>query len=682
MFSKLFMFILFSYCHSQIITYEVDDSQGLGRRFDGIGAISGGGATSLLVRHYPTKLRDEILDYLFKPNFGASLQILKVEIGGDSQSGEGSEASHMHNSWDENYYRGYEWWMMKEAKKRNPDILLYGLPWGWPGWIGNGTHNPYYNVNTTAVYIIKWIQGAKKHHDLDINFVGIWNELAYSIEYIKTLRRLLDQNGFHDVKIVAVDGGFEIINDMLKDPELSDAIEYIGVHYPGTQSTVAAHKTGKQLWSSEDFSTFNDNIGAGCWARTLNQNYVNGLFTGTIAWNMISGYYNALPFICQSLMTANSPWSGNYVINNPIWVTAHTTQFTAPGWRYLKHNSGVGKLTKGGSYVSLVSHDGKNLTIIMETMTSLHSVCFYQQPKFNVTLQTITLQLKGSFAKIDKMALWYSRLGYDGGQTEMMKYSGPVDVRDGQINLNLYPDMVVTLTTLTTGQKGSHQNPPQDKPFPFPYTENFEEYNETDQPKYMAQQLGCFEVHKSTDGNHGNVLRQMVLEQPVYWTAADRLKRTANLVGDYSWEDITVSIDAKTGEINGTTGVFLAARVDRGGVKTGGALGVFFYLYPSLQMYKLTSDIGGKSVLKFGAAHMATKGWNTLKLILQGYQVEGYLNGQYLFESDIQNVPLTGFVGFGTSYYGYADYDNLAIYNSEKVTPRKDPEVLYFVPRH
>ncbi|XP_052070765.1 galactocerebrosidase-like isoform X7 [Mytilus californianus] len=549
MFTKLFMLVLFKNCYSQIIDYEVDDSQGYGRRFDGIGAISGGGATSLLVRHYPTKLRDEILDYLFKPNFGASLQILKVEIGGDSQSGEGSEASHMHNSWDENYYRGYEWWMMKEAKKRNPDILLYGLPWGWPGWIGNGTHNPYYNVSTTAVYIIKWIQGAKKYHDLDINFVGIWNELSYSIEYIKTLRRLLDQNGLPNVKIVAVDGGFEIVNDMLHDPELSNAIEYIGVHYPGTQSTVAAYNTGKQLWSSEDFSTFNDNIGAGCWARTLNQNYVNGLFTGTIAWNMITGYYNALPFIRQSLMTANSPWSGNYVINNPIWVTAHTTQFTAPGWRYLKHNMGVGKLKNGGSYVSLVSPDGKNLTIIMETVTSKHSVCFYHQPNFNVTLQNITLQLKGSFAKIDKMALWYSRLGYDGGQTEMMQYTGQVDVKDGKINLNPYPDMVITLTTLTTGQKGSHPEPPPDKPFPFPYTENFEEYNDTEQPKYMAQQLGCFEVHKSTDSSHGNVLRQMVLEQPVYWNAADRLKRTANLIGDYSWEDVTVSVDAKTWEI-------------------------------------------------------------------------------------------------------------------------------------
>lgn len=36
---------------------------------------------------------------------------------------------------------------------------------------------------------------------------------------------------------------------------------------------------------------------------------------------MITGYYNALPFVRQSLMMANSPWSGNYVVNNPVWVT-------------------------------------------------------------------------------------------------------------------------------------------------------------------------------------------------------------------------------------------------------------------------------------------------------------------------------------------------------------------------
>ena len=31
-----------------------------------------------------------------------------------------------------NYERGYEWWLMKEAKARNPNIKLYGLPWSFP----------------------------------------------------------------------------------------------------------------------------------------------------------------------------------------------------------------------------------------------------------------------------------------------------------------------------------------------------------------------------------------------------------------------------------------------------------------------------------------------------------------------------------------------------------------------
>ena len=39
---------------------------------------------------------------------------------------------------DHDYTRGYEWWLMVEAHKRNPDIILDILPWGAPGWVGNG----------------------------------------------------------------------------------------------------------------------------------------------------------------------------------------------------------------------------------------------------------------------------------------------------------------------------------------------------------------------------------------------------------------------------------------------------------------------------------------------------------------------------------------------------------------
>lgn len=39
---------------------------------------------------------------------------------------DGTEPSHMHYENDENFFRGYEWWLMREAKKRNPNITLIG----------------------------------------------------------------------------------------------------------------------------------------------------------------------------------------------------------------------------------------------------------------------------------------------------------------------------------------------------------------------------------------------------------------------------------------------------------------------------------------------------------------------------------------------------------------------------
>jgi hypothetical protein len=57
---------------------------GGGRVFDGVGAISGGGGNSRLLVDYPEPQRSQILDYLFKPDYGAAVQILKLEIGGDA----------------------------------------------------------------------------------------------------------------------------------------------------------------------------------------------------------------------------------------------------------------------------------------------------------------------------------------------------------------------------------------------------------------------------------------------------------------------------------------------------------------------------------------------------------------------------------------------------------------------
>jgi galactosylceramidase len=55
-----------------------------GKRFDAIGAVSGGGATSVLFKDYPGPPRSQVLDLLFKPKFGASMSALLVEVPGDS----------------------------------------------------------------------------------------------------------------------------------------------------------------------------------------------------------------------------------------------------------------------------------------------------------------------------------------------------------------------------------------------------------------------------------------------------------------------------------------------------------------------------------------------------------------------------------------------------------------------
>ena len=111
-----------------------------GRTFDGIGAISGGGGNTRLLTDYPAAQRQQILDYLFTPGYGADLQILKVEIGGDTNSTDGSESSHMHSAGTVDCGTGYEWWLMQQAKALNPAIKLYGLAWGAPGWLGGGHH--------------------------------------------------------------------------------------------------------------------------------------------------------------------------------------------------------------------------------------------------------------------------------------------------------------------------------------------------------------------------------------------------------------------------------------------------------------------------------------------------------------------------------------------------------------
>uniref|UniRef100_A0A8C9WK94 Galactocerebrosidase n=1 Tax=Scleropages formosus TaxID=113540 RepID=A0A8C9WK94_SCLFO len=637
--------VFFMSCLSLYLTfceaedYVLDDRSGLGRRFDGIGGLSGGGATSRLLVNYAEPYRSQILDYLFKPNFGASLHILKVEIGGDAQTTDGTEPSHMHYENDENYFRGYEWWLMKEAKKRNPNITLIGLPWAFPGWVGHGTNWPYDFPDITAYYVVSWIIGAKQYHDLDINYIGV------SMFFVAK------------TGIIAANDSWNISSSMIIDPYLNDAVDVIGAHYPGTTTVTQALLTGKPLWASEDYSTFNDDVGGGCWARILNQNYVNGRMTGTISWNLIASYYENLSFGRDGLMTAEEPWSGNYVVESPIWITAHTTQFAQPGWRYLKT---LGHLEQGGSYVAFTDGNG-NLTIVIETMTHDHSQCIRPPlPAFNVSAQSATFHLKGSFNALTSLQVWHSKLDFKRQNSILFKQLSPMKLSDGTFSLDLDVDEVYTLTTITTGQKGAHPAPPSSTPFPKIYKDDFNVRNPpfTEAPDF-ADQTGVFEyfINLTDPGPHVFTLRQVVTQRPVTWSAdADQ---TISIIGDHNWQNLTVTCDifietAKTG------GVFIAARVDQGGEAVRHAKGVFFWVYAD-GTYKVTNDIGGQIVLAEGLSGTQAGVWHTLSLTVKGQYATGMLNGYPLWKSAVVLQPKNGWAAIGTNTFELAQYDNFAI---------------------
>ncbi|XP_071793069.1 galactocerebrosidase-like isoform X5 [Asterias amurensis] len=599
----LFLGLLFEFIsrHSAL-PYVVSDVGGLGRRYDGIGGLSGGGATSRLLVNYSEPYRSEILDYLFKPNFGASLTLLKVEIGGDSQSTDGTESSHMHTSDDENYQRGYEWWLMKEAKK-------------------------------------------------------IWNERPFNLPYIKLLRKTLDQRGLKGTLIVAADN-LELISIAIhNDRELAKDVAVIGVHYPGTTVTNYTLETGKTIWSSEDFSTFNDDIGAGCWARILNQNYVNGMMTCTISWNLVASYYDALPYKRTALMTANEPWSGYYDVTDTIWITAHTTQFSQPGWMYLRHGAGVQHLDKGGSFVSLT--DGTNLTIIVETMTHDHSLCVRPYlPPYDVAAQNVTFNLQGSFVKISTLNVWSSKLRFDGQQpSSMFVKNKPIKVVKGSFTFTIGPDEIYTFTTSVMGRKGSYQAPPPSKPFPLPYSDNFDNYPLYSEASNFADQAGVWEIRDSNNSSHKYVMEQVVTDYPVYWCEAAR--SPVSVIGNYSWRDINVAVDVIIGA-NG--GAFLAHRIKSGGCQVRHSLGLFFMVY-SNATFSVYNGIDRQVCLSTGKVNVNPGSWFNMQLLIKDNEASGFVGGKLLFSLKLEKdgIPNKGFVAIGTPEYTWAQFDNFKL---------------------
>lgn len=506
----------------------LDDAHS-GRVFEGIGAVSAGASTRNLA-DYAEKQRSEAMDYVFKPKFGASLQHLKVEIGGGENSTCGSEPTHAitREELANPKPRGYEFWLMAEARKRNPQVLLDCLPWSYPYWL------PKPWSQEAADWSVAFLDVAKKNYGLKMDWVAAaWNEHGADINWIvKKLRPTMNPHGYAHVKLQAPDednNSWKIFEDLEKNPEADKVIQAVGYHYPSwwspqleNEAKSAAEKaiaSGKRLWSSEGFS-----YSGKTWEKAMllaqlyNKNYIRSRITKTEVWCMLSGIYPGIGYSGTGLMEAHTPWSGYYEVWPATWTTAHTTQFTEPGWRYMdKACAKIDPATWGGSYVALRNPKTGDWSLV---------VCA-DKP---VTLQ---VQVAGKLAKGD-VHVWKSN--------EKIQFieEKPPRLTNGSFSVSLDGNSVYTLSTTTGQKKGVHPAPPPAADFPLPYKEDFESYAAGRTPKYTSDQKGSFETAKREDGQ-GIRLKQIVPKEGITWGGPGGSPNT--VFGDNTWAGYTIQAD-------------------------------------------------------------------------------------------------------------------------------------------
>jgi len=627
----------------------VDGRKG-GRTFDGVGAISGGGGNSRLLIDYPEPARSRILDYLFKPGYGANLQILKMEIGGDTNSTDGAEPSHQHTANDLDCNRGYEWWLMTEAKKRNPDIKLYGLAWGAPGWIGGGSFWSQDMVD----YLMRWL-GCASSHKLAIDYLGGWNERGYDEAWYENLHATLAARGYR-TQVVGADSGWDVADTMAADPAFDAAVDIIGAHYPceggdggralSCESGDAAKASGKPLWASENGSLDLD-AGADELIRSITRGYIDADMTAYLNWPLLAAIYPGMPYDTVGLAVADQPWSGAFRLGKSLWATAQVTQFTKPGWSFIDSASGYfGGDRTNGSYVALRAPGNSAYSVMAETTTA-------------TAPQTLDLTIAGGLPRT-VAHVWTTDLSSPSAHDNLAHVADVVPDKSGRFSVTLQPGRVYTVTT-TTGQGAGTAASPARSGLPLPYADDFDQYRTGAEARYLADMQGSYETVRCADRS-SMCLRQMAPVKPIEWQ--DDSDAFA-LIGDTTWRDYTVSSDVYWDQ-PGT--IELIGRAGRQSRPQSHQEGYFLRVDDggSWSIVRSAIDATLTTLASGQTTAPGTHRWHRLALAMSGTTLTAVLDGKPLGTVDDPTYA-AGNAGIGVVGYQTDQFDNLRITPAQRV---------------
>lgn len=663
-----------------------------GTVYRGLGVVTGNNSSRLLM-DYKTENPDaywEIMNLLFKPDYGAGLTHVKIEFGTDVNSSSGTEPSIMRSADEEaDVTRGAGFMFAADALSINPDITVDLLRWGEPKWVTDA-----FDESTDAGHAAryKWYKAAldKAYDTYGIKFTHISadaNEASkvdteWIIYFANALENETDERyDYGEIKIVASDevGTWKISKAMMENEELRNAVDILGEHYntwADKNAKTLNNEYGKEIWYTEGVASTNiarlavNSNGSGIngtnGALDVCNRIINGYYNGRMTMYeyqpAVAAYYSGAKYFPKSLINAQNPWSGYYEADCGIWTSAHFTMFMKNGWRYIDS-----ACYGDGKEAHAISETTNNYMTVTDTETGDYSIviCNDSEEQRNYTF---TLE---NMEKADAPIYVWETRGPDEGQAYDANYFKNIGVYkpdENKFSVEVKPYSIVTITTLDkTADTSVDKCGYKDIPLDINYNDDFEYSDEFLSargyaPLYTTDYGGAFEVD-TVDGNKVLMQKINMDNKPTDWRFRGTPYPITSL-GDDRWSNYNAEIDFKLVDDSNKNYVsfgvrYLLAELDTNSAENGYSLKISPDGKWSLR--KNTKSVADGVIENFDSTV-----WHTVKITANGQNITAYLDGNkitsYLDES--------GYAHSGRIMIGSSLYNNL--FDNLKVTPIDD----------
>jgi galactosylceramidase len=235
------------------------------------------------------------------------------------------------------------------------------------------------------------------------------------------------------------------------------------------------------------------------------------------------------------------------------------------------------------------------------------------------------------------------------GKSEFEKQPD-IKIRNNNFTIQLEGKSYYSITTTTGQNKGNYQVP-DEKPFPFPYREDFESETTGKLPKYFMDQAGAFEVQQRQDGK-GKCLKQILDKQGIEWeTGLNPAIET--VLGDTTWTDYEVQVDVNIMENTGCAKLLgRVMEMNRGGDFPEG----YTFVINTGNRWVLYA---GNQIIASGNAKFPAFIWHHISLKLRGKNVSVWVNNKEVV-SVVNEKYSHGLAGIGSDF-NYAEFDNFLV---------------------